>query len=185
MPLESSHLYEPLVTGVVSAVVFGWLANSIKFQASADGSKRTLRYNKAYLATGWAGFLFCAACEIAMCYSQSPSATWQVRAGFAAFGLLGVFMIASYLRCALTYDDNGACYHPVWGQPVTFGWKDVTNVDFATLEECWRLQLQNGRKVKVGIMMNGAVEFMQALSRRGGVAVPCVIFRNGRRADFY
>lgn len=178
--------YSHALTAVLTTSITAWLVGKVRFQATSSEGRRVLKYSKGFLAAGWVGVVFFGGILILTVFSDNPTGhSVKVQGGFAGFALLGALLVRMYHRCSLEYGDETITYQPLWGEPISFVWADVKKATYNSLAEWWRLRLEDGRSARVGMMMHGAVEFMQTLARRGKVSIDSVTLKNGTRVHFY
>lgn len=171
-----------ILGGVASAMITSWFFGRIKTAVPPTGNDlRTLRYHVGYAVLGWVGFLFFAACIVGVCFSKElPRVLWFCLVVFGFFALLSAVLIVSYHRYRLVYGVESIRYFPLWGRPFTFAWSDVEAVRFSSVAQWWRLRLHDGRNVRVGTYMHGAVEFIQMLAAHTRLDLPPARLPNGQ-----
>ena len=170
----------------LTAAVGAWAISRVKSQAPSSRERRQLRYSEFYLLVGWAGIVLFTFCLLMATLSENPSGhSWWVQGIFGGFALLSGMLVRMYHRCALDYSKEAIRYQPLWGEPFSFTWRDVSKVSYNPLGEWWRLRVDKGRSVRVGVMMHGAADFMQTLATLGKVSIAPVGLRNGKVLRFY
>lgn len=57
-------------------------------------------------------------------------------------------------------------YSQAWGKPMTYTWHEVDSVQFSRIWQAFELQFNDGRRVKVSLMMDNLRSFLQLLSQQ-------------------
>jgi hypothetical protein len=176
------------IGGIAGALASGmamrWLIKRTRREvpAEADGS-RILRYSAGYGVIGFVGLAGGVAmgagaiiCVLGYIEPEWPGQlsllAWACGVLGLAFVLMSVFLLKAWRHASLRWSTESAQYSPAWGRSFHFTWDDIREVRYSRASSWWLIVLQNGRKARIGILMHGAVQFMQEVSLRTRLCIP-------------
>ena len=171
---------------IAAVMVTGWVFRKVKTTVPPTaGDVRTLRYHRAYAIVGWVGVLLCVSLAMGVILSEDmPLVLWIDLPACGLFALLSFVPVVMYQRYMLVYDADSIRYSPLWGQGFGFTWSDIEAVRFSGMAQWWRLHLRDGRNVRVGTYMHGALEFIQTVAARTHLRLPTARLPDGRAVTY-
>jgi hypothetical protein len=174
-----------VIGGVAAVAITGWLVKKVStLGAESQGDVSVLRHHRSYPIIGWICVVMFGGAAVASQFAGENLGMRMIYLGiFGGFALLGLLLVAMYHRCRLSWQADALTYCGLFGSPFQFTWTEVEKVKFSGTAQWWKIILRDGRKVRVGVLMPGAIEFMRAVARRSGVAVPPACPSNGQRVE--
>ena len=145
--------------GLVMAVVMGWVAKS-RLRKRVGSERFVLKHPISTLVIGVVGaVLFFGVAVISNTIGKNRTATVWTTAGFIAFALAFLPMIADYFFGRHRVSQHGIEYGRMFGQRGSLRWLDVHRISFAPVMKWFVLESSSGEKVRVSAMLLGLPEF--------------------------
>jgi hypothetical protein len=143
------------------SLVMGWLART-RLRARAGQSSNLLRHPRSLLIVGLvcSGF-FLALAVLSQLY-PGKSGSPAVSLTFLGFALLGVPVIAEYLRVRHELESDGLRYRPLLHGAGTLRWTDIRAVRYSHAAKWFRLETASGQVVRISVMLIGLPTFARA-----------------------
>jgi len=157
-----SHVVQWGLWAVAMSLVMGWLARSRK-QAPAPPDAQTLAHPRSTLIVGLVctGLFLIVAVLSALFPGKSGSPA--VTLFFIGFAALGLPLILDYRNARHTLTADGLRYGKMLGGTGTLRWADVQRLSYSQSAKWFRLDLADGRVVRVSAMLVGLPQFAQAV----------------------
>jgi hypothetical protein len=150
------------IWGVLMALVMGWLARSRLKKRPAVEARR-LEHPKSTLIVGLVTFLFFAAIAVISNVWANKTTTWWTTAVFVGFALLGLYVVAEYLRARHEVAGEGMAYSRLFGPRGHLRWSDLRRVAYAPTMKWFRLETRSGDVARISAMLIGLPEFARLL----------------------
>lgn len=146
---------------VIMGIVMGWLARS-RTQPGASQGGQALVHPRSTLIIG----LVCTGLFllIAALSAVFPGKTGSplITLFFLGFAALGFLMILEYRNGRHTLTPDGLQYRRMLGSTGALRWSEVTRLRYSESAKWFRLELADGRVVRVSAMLVGLPGFAQA-----------------------
>jgi hypothetical protein len=146
---------------LVMGAVMGWLART-RARPRAPQEAHTLAHPRSTLVVG----LVCTAFFLVLAFWSAllPGKTGSplVSLFFLAFAALGVPLILDYRNARHVLTPDGLRYGKLLGGGGLMRWTDVSTLRYSPSAKWFRLDLADGRVVRVSAMLQGLPEFAAA-----------------------
>jgi len=146
---------------VIMGIVMGWLARS-RTQPGASQGGQALVHPPSTLIIGLVCtglFLFIAALSAVF---PGKTGSPLITLFFLGFAALGFVMILEYRNGRHTLTTDGLQYRRMLGSTGALRWSEVTRLRYSESAKWFRLELADGRVVRVSAMLVGLPGFAQA-----------------------
>ena len=146
---------------VAMAVLMGWLARS-RLKHRNPVQSGVLEYPSSMLALGGGciAVLLCFAVLSSRSNDPRDAHLWIVFVGFA---LLGAPIVAEYFVVRHVLLPEGLQYTPLVKKSGSFRWNDVAHIRYSPSAKWFRIDLKDGRVVRISAMLMGLPEFASAV----------------------
>jgi PH (Pleckstrin Homology) domain-containing protein len=151
------------VWSVAMTLVMGWLARS-RLRPHGQNAG-VLEHPASTLIIGVVCTLFFCALAVLSFLFPGRTGSGLVSLTFLGFALLGVLLIAEYVRVRYSLQPGGLHYTPLLSRSWTLRWGDVTGIRYSQAAKWFRIDTGSGRVVRVSAMLTGLPEFAQAVLR--------------------
>jgi len=157
-----TSLVQWLVWGLAMSLVMGWVARS-RLRKTAGAQAQQLAHPPSTLIIGLVGFAFFAGLAVVSnVYANRTTSIWTTLT-FVSLALLALPMVADYFFARHAVSAQGMDFGRMSGQRGRFGWSEVRQVTFSPAMKWFRLELADGRIVRVSAMLAGLPSFAQLL----------------------
>lgn len=146
---------------VAMAGVMGWLART-RTRPGAASEASTLAHPRSTLIVGLvcAGFFLTLAVWSALLPNQTGSPL--ISLFFLAFAALGLPLVLDYRNARHTLTPDGLAFGRMLGAGGQLRWVDVRKLRYSQSAKWFRLELADGRVVRISAMLRGLPEFAAA-----------------------
>jgi Bacterial PH domain len=142
-------------------VVMGWLARSRTVPALAADS-RTLAHPRTTLIVGLACTgLFLALAVLSATFPGKTGSVW-VTLLFLGFAAMGFFLLLDYRNARHSITEDGLQYGKLLGGRGVLRWREVRRLVYSESAKWFRLELSDGRVVRISAMLIGLPSFARA-----------------------
>ncbi len=147
---------------VVMSLAMGWVARS-RTNRRVPGDGRTLVHPRSTLIVGVVcTVFFLALAVLSVMFPGKSQRVWIATLLFVGFAALGVPMILDYLNGRHTLTPDGLRFGKMLGGGGELRWNEVTALHYSESAKWFRLELGDGRVVRVSAMLIGLPEFASA-----------------------
>jgi hypothetical protein len=142
--------------------VMRWVGRT-RERPAATHSPGTLAHPRSTLLIGLvcSGFFLACAVGSALLPGRSPPPRW-LPFFFLAFSALGVPMILDWRNARHTLVPGGLRYRTMLGRSGDLRWADVRKLQYSVSSKWFRLDLADGRAVRISAMLVGLPDFAAA-----------------------
>jgi hypothetical protein len=142
--------------------VMGWLART-RSRPQPPHDSHTLAHPRSTLAIGLicGGFFLILAVWSALYPGTTGSPL--ISAFFLGFAALGIPLILDYRNARHTLTSDGLRYGKMLGAGGSLRWSEVRTVRYSEVAKWFRLELMDGRVVRISAMLRGLPEFAGAV----------------------
>jgi hypothetical protein len=144
------------------SVVMGWLART-RTSPRQTSQASSLAHPRSTLVVGLicAGFFL----TLAVWSALLPNTTGSplISLFFLAFAALGVPLVLDYLNARHTLTPDGLAYGRMLGAGARLRWAEVRSLRYSEAAKWFRLELADGRVVRISAMLRGVPEFAAAV----------------------
>lgn len=146
------------IWGLLMSLTMRWLAKGRRKQRPPAES-RILLLPVGILVVGLVcSMVFIGALVLSNVYGNRTT-TWWTTAIFAAFALLGLYLVASYFLERHEVSDEGLAFGRVFGKRLYLRWKEVRHVQYSKNMQWFRVETDKGDVARVSAMLMGLPEF--------------------------
>lgn len=146
---------------VVMGAVMAWLARSRG--KPDDGAPDRLVHPTSTLVVGLACTLFFAAIAVLSAVFPGRSGSPWITAFFAGFAVMGVAVVLDWRNARHALVPGGMRFGRMFGGGGELRWSDVRAVRFSEAAKWFRLELSDGRVVRISAMLRGLPAFAAAV----------------------
>ena len=149
------------IWAAVMTVVMGWLARSRTDPAGVADS-RTLAHPRTTLIVGLACTgLFLALAVLSAAFPGKTGSVW-VTLLFLGFAAMGFLMLLDYRNARHSITEDGLQYGRLLGGRGMLRWSEVRRLIYSESAKWFRLELSDGRVVRISAMLVGLPSFARA-----------------------
>jgi hypothetical protein len=146
---------------VLMSLVMGWLARS-RQRPRLPNEQPILEYPRSVLIVG----LVCSGLfvALALCVLLFPGETGSplIALFFLGFALLGVPLIAEYVRVRHQVEPGGLRYQTLSGKRGFLQWAYITRIRYSEGAKWFRIDGTNGEVIRISAMLTSLPEFARA-----------------------
>jgi Bacterial PH domain len=142
-------------------VIMRWVGRT-RERPRAEHAEGTLAHPRSTLVIGLVCTGFFLACAAGSALLPGPSRPVFIPFFFLAFAALGVPMILDWRNARHMLVPGGLHYRTMLGKPGDLRWTDVRTLRYSTSSKWFRLDLADGRAVRISAMLVGLPAFAQA-----------------------
>lgn len=149
------------VTAVLTSIVLAGVARAWRRQTSSSGTG-DLRHPTVILVVALAtGVPFLVGGLGALVFGNDPASALAL----ASFSLLGAYLLWEYVAVRYSLSAEGFSYRTLAAGRGFARWSEVTTVLWSDPAKWFRIELSDGRVVRISVLMVGLDRFAQALLR--------------------
>jgi hypothetical protein len=145
---------------VLMTAVMRWLGRTR--EREANGGAGMLAHPRSTLIIGLVCSAFFLACAVGSALLPGPRRPAFLPYFFLGFAALGVPMILDWRNARHTLVPSGLRYHTMLGRAGELRWRDVRRLRYSPSSKWFRLDLADGRAVRISAMLTGLPGFAQA-----------------------
>jgi hypothetical protein len=145
---------------VLMTAVMRWLGRTRERQA--DDGTGTLAHPRSTLIIGVVCTAFFLACAAGSALLPGPRRPAFIPYFFLGFAALGVPMILDWRNARHALVPGGLRYHTMLGRAGELRWREVRRLWYSPSSKWFRLDLADGRAVRISAMLTGLPAFAQA-----------------------
>jgi hypothetical protein len=158
----------PLVVGIVATLVMGrimgWLSSSRSRPSISP--KGRLVAPRSVIISAWVGALFFAGlCVLSVVFRDEDVPLWTTLV-FGFFAMLGFYMVVECYRARHELQADGLVYGDTLGRGGLARWEQIVRVRYSDTGKWFRLDLTDGRVVRLSAMLQGLPEFAKEVLAR-------------------
>jgi Bacterial PH domain len=157
-----TSLVQWLVWGLAMSLVMGWVARS-RLRRTAGADSLQLAHPPSTLVIGLVGFVFFAGLAVVSNVYANPTTSIWTTLTFVALAMLALPMVADYFFARHVVSAQGMDFGRMSGRRGRFDWSEVRQVTFSPAMKWFRLELADGRIVRVSAMLAGLPPFARLL----------------------
>jgi Bacterial PH domain len=149
------------IWAVVMAAVMGWLART-RTGPRAPHDARTLAHPRSTLIVGLVCVGFFLLLAVWSYLYPGKSGSPLISLFFLGFAALGAPLVLDYRNARHTLTPDGLQYGKLFGGGGRMRWTEVRELRYSQSAKWFRLQLADGRVVRISAMLRGLPEFAAA-----------------------
>jgi len=157
-----TSLVQWLLWGLAMSLVMAWVARS-RLRRTAGVDRLQLAHPPSTLIIGIICFAFFAGLAVVSnVYANRTTSVWTTLT-FVGLALLALPLVADYFFARHGVSAQGMDFGRMSGRRGRFAWKEVRQVTFSPAMKWFRLELADGRVVRVSAMLAGLPGFARLL----------------------